>query len=69
MQGFYGRKQIRTITGGRADSTIWRWERAGIFPKRRQIGPNSVGWAMNEVDSWVSSKLTGTDSGERGAES
>jgi len=56
MSGFYGRKQIRKIVGGKSDSTIWRWERAGIFPKRQQLGPNTVGWKIEEVQAWVESR-------------
>ena len=32
--------------------TRWRWERDGKFPKRRQIGPNCVGWLASEVFAW-----------------
>ncbi len=61
MQGFYGRKQIREITGGKSDSTVWRWERAGLFPRRRQLGPNSVGWKQDEVLAWVDSREIATE--------
>ena len=30
---------------GVSRSTIWRWEQAGRFPKRRKIGDSSVAWA------------------------
>lgn len=33
--------------------TIWRWERAGQFPKRKKIGPNTVAWIVEEVDAWM----------------
>ncbi len=36
--------------------TIWRMEREGTFPKRRQIGPGSVGWLEHEVDEWIKSR-------------
>jgi prophage regulatory protein len=32
--------------------TRWRWERDGHFPKRRQIGPNAIGWLASEVFDW-----------------
>jgi prophage regulatory protein len=38
---------------GLSPSTIWRYEKAGTFPRRRQLGPNSVGWVVDEVDAWV----------------
>jgi predicted DNA-binding transcriptional regulator AlpA len=28
--------------------TLWRKERAGDFPARRELGPNSVGWIERE---------------------
>lgn len=36
-------------------TTIWRLEREGNFPQRRQIGTRSVGWLLNEVESWLNS--------------
>jgi prophage regulatory protein len=38
---------------GLSPSTIWRYEKAGTFPRRRQLGPNSVGWIVEEVDAWL----------------
>ncbi len=33
--------------------TIWRMEREGTFPKRRQIGAGAVGWLEHEIDEWI----------------
>ena len=33
--------------------TLWRLERAGRFPQRRQISPNSVGWVEEEIETWM----------------
>lgn len=41
---------------GLSDVTIWRLERDGQFPKRIQLGPNSVGWLSTEVDQWIERK-------------
>lgn len=38
---------------GLSRSTRWRLERVGKFPRRRQLGENSVGWVEAEVDSWL----------------
>lgn len=35
-----------------SDATIWRMEKAGKFPKRLQLGGNSVGWSESEVREW-----------------
>lgn len=36
--------------------TIYRWEKEGSFPKHVQLGKKSIGWLLNEVESWVFSK-------------
>ncbi len=36
---------------GVSASTIWRWETKGIFPKRKQLGSNVVGWDDDELDA------------------
>ena len=33
--------------------TLWRWMRAGRFPKPRQVGPNVVRWSEREVREWM----------------
>ncbi|MVZ97933.1 AlpA family phage regulatory protein [Sphingorhabdus sp. IMCC26285] len=42
-------------------NTISRWEEQGIFPKRRHLGPNSVGWLEHEVNEWCASRKTRED--------
>jgi prophage regulatory protein len=32
---------------------LYRLERAGLFPKRLRLGPNSVGWLEEELDEWI----------------
>ena len=41
---------------GLSDPTIYRLEKAGKFPKRLQLGGNSVGWLSEEVDEWIQAK-------------
>ena len=41
-----------------SDTTIWRLEKAGKFPKRRQLSPGRVGWLASEVDAWIESRET-----------
>ena len=48
-------KEIQEITG-LSRTTIWRMERAGEFPDRVSLGVGSVGWKLNEVNSWVSNR-------------
>jgi len=47
---------VLEITGGKSRTTIWRWIRAGIFPKPRKLGPNSNGWLRSEIATWVQSR-------------
>jgi prophage regulatory protein len=37
---------------------IARLEKAGLFPKRVQLGPNRVGWVEGEVLEWLSDRLS-----------
>ena len=34
-------------------TTLWRMERAGLFPRHIQISPNRVGWMELDVDAWL----------------
>ncbi len=45
---------------GLSRTTLWRLERKGEFPVRRQIGANSVGWLEEEIDQWIVSRPTVT---------
>lgn len=37
-------------------TTLWRLEKAGEFPARRQITGNLVGWLSSEVNEWLHSR-------------
>jgi len=37
-------------------TTIWRMERAGLFPSRRQLSPNSVGWLKADIEAFIQSR-------------
>lgn len=37
--------------------TLWRWERAGLFPKRTRLGPRIVAWNREEVEEWEAERL------------
>ena len=50
------KKQVVGLTG-LSGVTIWRYEHAGIFPKRRQLGPRRVGWVESEILNWVESRI------------
>ena len=37
-----------------SDTTLWRLEKVGRFPKRVKIGFKRVAWRAAEIDAWVS---------------
>lgn len=45
-------KEIAVLIG-KSRSTIWRWERSGLFPRHIQFGPNSVGWKLKDIENWL----------------
>ena len=51
-------KELIVMTG-LSRVTIWRLERAGLFPQRRRIGKAAVGWIEQEVESWIKSRAAG----------
>lgn len=50
------RKVELFATIGLSDASIWRMERAGLFPRRIKLGGNSVGWLSNEIADWLEKK-------------
>jgi prophage regulatory protein len=47
--------QVQDITK-LSRSTVWRLEKAGEFPKRRQLSRQVVGWLEHEVMDWLNSR-------------
>lgn len=37
---------------GKSRTQVWRDVRAGKFPAPVQLGPNAVGWFLDEVIAW-----------------
>jgi len=48
-------KDVAILTGY-SRSSIWRMEKEGSFPKRREIGPRTVRWLREEVEAWIASR-------------
>ena len=44
---------------GWSKMTIWRMERAGLFPKRINLSDRRVGWKESEIEDWVDSRPKG----------
>ncbi|MBU8870738.1 MAG: AlpA family transcriptional regulator [Gemmatimonadales bacterium] len=51
MIRFLRKPEVRRITGW-SNSTIARKEKAGLFPKRYQLGDSTVAWRNDEVAEW-----------------
>jgi prophage regulatory protein len=56
-------KQVINVTG-LSRMTIWRLERAGEFPQRRQLGLRSVAWLQSEVEEWIERRPVARRAGE-----
>lgn len=46
------RREVLALTG-LGKTTLWRMERKGQFPKRRQVGASVVAWSEQEVMEWM----------------
>ncbi|WP_278976714.1 helix-turn-helix transcriptional regulator [Oligella urethralis] len=49
---FIGKKTVAQMVA-LSDSTIYRLERRGDFPKRVQLSPNRVAWVKQDVIDWI----------------
>lgn len=49
---------------GLSDVTIYRMEKAGRFPRRIQLGGNSVGWLASEIKGWLGERAAERGAGE-----
>ena len=45
-------REVVKITG-MSRPTIWRKEKAGLFPARRDLGARSVGWLESDIKAWM----------------
>jgi prophage regulatory protein len=48
---------IKTVVlkTGLSRATIYRYTQRNLFPPKRRIGPNRVGWLAAEVIAWAAS--------------
>ena len=52
--------ECQLITG-LSKSSRWRLEQLGLFPRRRRIARQSVGWLESELDAWISEQAAASD--------
>ena len=55
---FLSVKQVAQRIGA-SRASIYRWERNGQFPRRRQISAGRVAWVEEEVTAWMLSRPLG----------
>ena len=49
------RDEERARLTGLSRSAWWEGEKRGKYPKRRRLGPASVGWLLSELQEWMRS--------------
>lgn len=54
---------VRRKTGDLGRTTIWRLEKAGLFPQRRRISAGAVGWLKSEIDTWIANRQIAGNAG------
>jgi prophage regulatory protein len=37
-------------------TTLWRWVKAGKFPKPRKLGENVVAWRAADIAAWLAAR-------------
>lgn len=47
-----------------SDVHIQRLEKSGDFPKRIKLGPNRVGWSLQEICEWIEQRKVARDSNQ-----
>ncbi|HNP03269.1 MAG TPA: AlpA family phage regulatory protein [Rhodocyclaceae bacterium] len=54
-QEYWREREVRQATK-LSRSTRWRLEHQGLFPRRRQLSANAVGWLKSEVLAWIAAR-------------
>ena len=55
MSGFLRTPEVLKLTG-LSNTTIWRMEARGDFPKRVKLGVRAVGWRVSDFEDWEKSR-------------
>jgi prophage regulatory protein len=55
VECFIREPECRSLTG-LSRATRWRLERAGLFPKKRQLSPGCKGWLRSEIQQWIAER-------------
>jgi prophage regulatory protein len=52
---------------GLSRTSLWRLERAGLFPLRRRIGRQAVGYDCRDIEHWLATRPRGPKSSKQQA--
>ncbi len=55
LDRFLGEIEVARITD-LSRTTRWRFERDGLFPKKRHISANRIGWLQSEIREFIESR-------------
>jgi prophage regulatory protein len=58
-------RAVCSLLGNIHRVTLWKWEKAGEFPKRIRLGKRAVGWLESDVARFIDQRAAG----ERGVRS
>ena len=47
--------EVQQLTG-LSQTTLWRLEKAGTFPRRRRLTSRAVCWRLSEIEAWLSDR-------------
>ena len=60
VRQFWREKDVRQHWAPVGHSTLWRWMRAGKFPKPVRLGTRTVAWRDQDLRAWAASRKSGT---------
>ncbi len=55
LEGYLRQSQVLEMIGV-SRITLWSWRRRGLFPAPRRLGPNTIGWPVETIRNWMSSR-------------
>ncbi|MBA4381646.1 MAG: AlpA family transcriptional regulator [Sideroxydans sp.] len=60
-QQFYRLPHLKQRLGV-SGSSIWSWVKKGTFPKPIKLSENCTAWNASDIDAWVQSRITSSES-------
>ena len=50
--------EVMEVIGIKGRVTIWRWVKAGTFPKPVKLGPRLHAWRRADIEQWIETRET-----------